>query len=177
MPKPIIVGEAPVSRDGTPFTGRSGKTLMTWAGVSNRHELAEYFDLDNFVQKSLMPAKPGQPKNFPMKVAPVLRQQFEDRHESALIRELGTDGALEYLLNQRRTVLVMSSLVWGAFDLPRPTKLFEAKPYKMRYMMIRFPHPSGLNRQLNDPDIVREAIRHLRLIGGLPLAESGQSPD
>lgn len=174
MPKPIIVGEAPVSRDGTPFTGRSGKTLQAWAGVSSRYELTQYFDLDNFVQKSLTPARPGQAKNFPMKSAPVLRQQFMDRHEIALISELGLKGAEEYLLNQRRTVLVMSSLVWRAFDLPRPTKLFEAKPFKQRYMMVRFPHPSGLNRQLNDPEIVREAIRHLRLIGGLPLAESGQ---
>lgn len=177
MPKPIIIGEAPVSRDGTPFTGRSGKTLMVWAGVSTRHELTQYFELDNFVQKSLMPAKPGQVKNFPMKSAPILRQQFQDRHELALINELGLEGAEEYLTNQRRTVLVMSSLVWRAFDLPRPTKLFDAQPFKKYYMMVRFPHPSGLNRQLNDPEIVQKASERLRLIGGLPLAERGQGAD
>lgn len=171
MPKPIILGQAPVSPDLTPFTGRSGRTLCEWAGVETREQLMEYFDLDNLLDRTMKKSKTGQAPSFPTSRAPLLRTKFIDRHRTALVEELGEDGAREYEINQRRTVLVMGSLTWKAFDLKKTVSLFGTAPYKMVFMMVRFPHPSGLNRQLNDPEILAETIRNLRLIGGLPMGD------
>ncbi len=156
--------------DGRPFTGPSGDTLVRWAGLHTRDELLEFFELDNLLSRPL-------PKNSDPKRRPSVFSQRDGRIESGnflgrqrlrALRQLGQVEYNNFIDHGHFVVVVLGTKVWRAFGLPRDTDLFGELPIHDDFCMIRFPHPSGLNLQLNDKTLVEQVRTNLRRIGQVP---------
>lgn len=173
---PVILGQAP-SRlgDGRPFTGPSGDRLLRWSGVESRDELLKYFRLDNLMSQPL-PHHPiarrpnGSLKtvNFSKRVGKVHADIFLARQYDYLINQLGVDGLDVFRqVHNRLDVVVLGRKVWESFDLRGDVPMFgRVVKVGVTYLRFhRFPHPSGLNHQMNDPEFVRETSERLRRIG------------
>ena len=61
-------------------------------------------------------------------------------------------------------VICLGSKVWRAFELPRTSDWFDERGLEDEFWMVKFPHPSGLNHELNDPMFVRSVSERLRYI-------------
>lgn len=164
---PVILGQAP-SRlgDGRPFTGPSGDRLVQWAGVESRDELLKYFRLDNLLPEPL-PHHPERRKpngnlktvNFSRRRGREQAVQFIARQNDYLIAE--NAGKVVKL-----DVVVLGKKVWESLELNMETPIFgRVVKVGLRMRFHRFPHPSGLNHQMNDPKFLGETSERLRRIG------------
>lgn len=177
---PIIVGQAP-SRlgDGRPFTGPSGDRLVKWAGVRDRDELLKYFRLDNLMSEPL-PHHPHNRKpngslktvNFSMKVGRLHAEIFVGKQRDYLYSQLGVEGAEAFAkVRNHVDVVLLGRKVWDCFDLSGDTPMFgRVVRSRSGLRFHRFPHPSGLNHQMNDWEFVRETSERLRRIGCITAA-------
>lgn len=164
---PILLGEAP-SKSGDryhmfPLSGAVAQTLCTLAGIPPQEEgsrygrwtwaLYEHFDCGNLIER--WPGAQGSGSAFPLDVA----------------RPLAIKTLEQF---QQRVVVVLGSRLAGLFSVnfyewsdhavvtrPHPGGLLRCE-----CQIIAIPHPSGLNRTLNDPsqrqragDALKEAMR------------------
>jgi hypothetical protein len=171
--KPIILGQAPgLLGDGRPFTGPSGHTLCTWAGVRTRDELMQYFDLANLINHPLpRKSRDSKQSTFRLPEGRQAARQFLFHTRRRVKTQLGQQGWGDFIDSGSITVVALGIKVWRSFGLPRSVRHFEECPLEDgEFKFVCFPHPSGLNHQLNDP-IFREQVQmNLRRIGGLPIA-------
>jgi hypothetical protein len=172
---PVILGQAP-SRlgDGRPFTGPSGDRLVQWAGVGSRDELLRYFRLDNLLPEPL-PHHPEKRKpngnlksvNFSLKTGRMHADAFLARQHDYLVNQLGVDGAEIFLqVRNHIDIVVLGRKVWDSLELHGDVPTFgRVVRARLGLRFHRFPHPSGLNHQMNDPEFLRETSQRLRRIG------------
>lgn len=170
--RPIILGQAP-SRlgDGRPFTGPSGDTICKWAGVESREKLLEYFELDNLLSKPLPVngADRRSPSAFSPTQARAQAGKFLERQRVRLRKELGQSEYNDFIDSGEIVVVALGTKVWRSFRLPRNAEVFDEQPVSAEFRIVRFPHPSGLNHQLNDSEFVANVQRRLREIGHISL--------
>lgn len=171
--KPIILGQAPSQLgDGRPFTGPSGHTLCMWAGVDTRDELLQYFDLANLMSRPL-PRRPRTQRESTFKLTEGrdAARQFLFHTRKRVKMNLGQERWNDFIdSGQRIEVVALGVKVWRSFRLPGGARHFERHQFEEDFAFIPFPHPSGLNHQLNDPLFRREVRMNLRRLGGLPIA-------
>lgn len=123
--RPLLVGEAPCRRGGEPFTGRAGTVLAELAGFPPRRE----FDCVNLLQQ--WPGQDGKGSAFPL-------------HDARVAA-----AAMLSVLPQGRVVVVAGKRVAQAFGIRKPEFL---RWYAVGGKVVGvLPHPSGINRWLNDP--------------------------
>jgi uracil-DNA glycosylase len=160
--------------DGRPFTGPSGDRLLKWAGVESRDELLRYFRLANLfptplpqLENERRPSGTLKTKNFPKRVARMHAELFASRQDDYLRNQLSPSAYTDFhTLHNRVEVIVLGRKVWDAFDLPGTVPMFgRVVRARQGLKFYRFPHPSGLNHQMNDPEFVRETSERLRRIG------------
>lgn len=167
--KPILLGQAPSRKgDGRAFTGPSGKTLTKWLGVDDRDGLSNYFDLDNLVHHPLAPNT--DPHRHNSELTPSMAregaQQFLVRTKARLLKELGQHQFNDWIDSGRPVVVVaLGTKVWRGFNFSNQLPWFhwEMVPGG-EFLVVKFPHPSGLNHELNDPEFAREVATRLRRI-------------
>lgn len=142
--RPLLVGEAPCQKGGLPFTGRAGTVLEDLAGFNPRSA----FDCVN-----LLPAWPGHAGKgsaFPMHDARVAA--------TAMLSVLPTG----------KVVIVAGKRAARAFGVKAPA--FLSWQFVDGKLLGIIPHPSGVNRWLNDP-VNREAtgafLRKARVLNPL----------
>jgi len=166
--QPILLGQAPSAQgDGRPFTGPSGKTVCKWLGVEGREQLAEYFYLENLLPHPLPRNSDERRKSSQLTPAQARlgAKNFLTRTRFRLRKDLGSEGYTKFIDQSRfLLVVVLGTKVWRGFNLPSHDEWFTERLISDEFMMVKFPHPSGLNHELNDPDFVRETARHLRSI-------------
>ncbi len=134
--RPLLVGEAPCKAGGEPFTGRSGSVLEALAGFPPRRE----FECVNLLRT--WPGHAGKGSAFPAAEARAAAQ------------------AMLSVLTRGRVVLVAGKRVAGAFGIRQPEYL---RWYHLEGLLVGvLPHPSGINRWLNDPVNREAAGRFLR---------------
>ena len=168
--------------DGRPFTGPSGDRLIRWAGVEDRDELLRYFRLANLFNTPLptykndrRPSGSLKTQGFGRKAGRVAGEAFIVLQDDYLKAQLTPQAYTDFhTLKNRIDVLVLGKKVWDALDLYGATPLFGrvikiGAPLRFH----RFPHPSGLNHQMNDPEVIREASERLRRIGCINTQASG----
>lgn len=167
--KPILLGQAPsVKGDGRAFTGPSGKTLTRWLGVDDRDELANYFYLENLVDRPLV--RNDDPRRHNSELTPHMArdgaQKFLARTNTRLLRELGQQAFNDWIDSGHPvTVVALGNKVWRGFNLPHKAPWFQWEMVEGgEFAIVKFPHPSGLNHELNDPDFAREVATRLRRI-------------
>lgn len=171
---PVILGQAP-SRlgDGRAFTGPSGDRLVQWAGVGSRDELLRYFRLDNLMSEPL-PHHPERRKpngnlktvNFSLRTGKIQAEAFLARQMDYLINQLGVEGSNTFFkVHNHIDVVVLGKKVWDSFELRGDMPMFGRSIRRPGLKFHRFPHPSGLNHQMNDADFLRETSERLRRIG------------
>lgn len=144
MGRPVLVGEAPAGSGHEPqpaLEGRAGRTLARLIGVSYE----EY--LDGFERRNVFET-PVEGRRWSRPSARLRGMQMASmfRHGDRVI-----------LLGRR------VADAFGAGELP----LYEMLSYQRvmtgeTFWVGRVPHPSGLNRQLNDPRERDRAGRFLR---------------
>lgn len=171
---PVIVGQAP-SRlgDGRPFTGPSGDRLVQWAGVDTREELLRYFRLDNLMAQPL-PNNPHERKpngslktiNFSRHMGRVYADLFVARQRDYMSAHSG------HMVIELMDIVVLGKRVWESLDLRGDMPMFGFSLSHM-FKFHRFPHPSGLNHQMNDPEFVRETSHRLRQVGRIITTDEG----
>ena len=172
---PVILGQAPSRQgDGRPFTGPSGDRLLKWAGVETRDELLRYFRLDNLFPYPLpqheserRPSGSLKTIGFSKRLGRDFAQQFIAREDDYLKNQLGPEGYTTFhTVRNHIDVIVLGKKVWDALDLWGSTPMFNRVVRARTGLRFhRFPHPSGLNHQMNDPEFVRETSERLRRIG------------
>lgn len=167
LAKPIILGQAPSAKgDGRPFTGPSGKTLCRWLGVGDREELERYFVLENLIAHPL--DKNHDPKRRNSELTPAEARlgamNFLTRTRTRLMKEMGSEGWGQFSLSGVIQVVVLGNKVWKGFGLPRASGWFDEQFVGDEFLMVKFPHPSGLNHELNDPEFVCQVSTRLRYI-------------
>ncbi len=166
--KPIILGQAPSAKgDGRHFTGPSGATLCRWAGVETRDELLGYFELDNILPQPLVlnPDENRRRSGLSNREAKLGAMNFLGRTRLAARRSLGAERYSDFIDTGHFVTVVLGAKVWRAFGLAETTEMFGSQFLADDFLMIRFPHPSGLNRELNDPKLFAAVCRNLRSIG------------
>jgi hypothetical protein len=166
--QPILLGQAPSAQgDGRPFTGPSGKTVCKWLGVEGREQLAGYFYLENLLPHPL--PRNADERRRSSQLTPAQARlganNFLTRTRFRMRKELGAQGYSD-LIDQHKvfTVVVLGTKVWKGFKLPSYDAWFTERMIGDDFMLIKFPHPSGLNHELNDPDFARETASRLRAI-------------
>lgn len=148
--KTILLGEAPPKSrprdtpESRPFSGASGRRFSEMIG----EDVVKAFDTRN-----LLPEWPGaasKGSKFPMMAAQIGAHR--------LLRTLPRDGTRIILCGSRvaraMSLQWMVSLRWYRVSWQSP-----------RYIQARaifIPHPSGVNRQWNDPEVV-EAVKQVLL--------------
>lgn len=139
------MGEAPCRKGGEPFTGRAGKVLEELAGFPPRRE----FDCVNLLQS--WPGAAGKGSAFPA-------------HDARVAA-----AAMLAVIPQGRVVVLAGKRVAAAFGIRNPEFL---RWYAVGGCVLGvLPHPSGINRWLNDPMNRRAAGHFLRTARTLnPLA-------
>ena len=163
--KPILLGQAPSAKgDGRPFTGPSGSTVMRWLEVDDRDQLEHFFYLENLLPYPLSPN--ADPKKRDSSLTPgearVGCNNFLARTRHRLMQEVGADV---YHSNRPPTVVVcLGNKVWRGFRLDSKAPWFHWEPVSDDFLMVKFPHPSGLNHSLSDSEFVRETATRLRRI-------------
>lgn len=134
--RPLLVGEAPCRKGGEPFTGRAGKVLESLAGFPPRRE----FDCVNLLRT--WPGQAGKGSAFP-------------EHDARVAA-----SAMLAVLPYGAVVVVAGKRAAGAFGIRRPEFLAW---YSVEGKVVGvLPHPSGINRWLNDPVNRGAAGRFLR---------------
>jgi uracil-DNA glycosylase len=172
---PILLGQAPSAKgDGRAFTGPSGKTICRWLGVEDRDDLQKYFYLENLLQAPL-PHNPDvkrKSSSFTPAEARFGCQNFLTRTRFRLRKSMGRDGYTDWIDSGGTVeVVVLGTKVWKGFGLPSHANWFEEQPVADDFRMVKFPHPSGLNLELNDVQFARETAARLRAIAmGVPYA-------
>jgi hypothetical protein len=145
--KPLLLGEAPGPRGGTcdPLGKRTAKRLCDFADFMPemdgedpwRAALAKRFELRNILAYS--PPKVGKGMLFPL-----------DKARAAVL-ELPLGG---------RIVVCLGKRVAEAVEIPRDYFRWTLKGTSV---MIAVPHPSGINRVLNDPKMRARTGQVLRV--------------
>lgn len=134
--RPLLVGEAPNRMGGEPFTGRAGRVLEALAGFPPRRE----FDCVNLLQS--WPGQAGKGSAFPL-------------HDARVAA-----AAMLAVLPQGRVVVIAGKRAAAAFGIRRPEFL---RWYAVGGKVLGvLPHPSGINRWLNDPTNRAAAGQFLR---------------
>ena len=166
--QPSLRGQAPSAKgDGRPFTGPSGKTVMNWLGVDSREELEKYFWLENLFDQPLEPNSDWRRKSSQLTpaAARVACEAFLQRTRGRLRRSMGRHEFTEFIDNGPPiTVVCLGTKVWKGFNLHSHANWFHPEPVGPDFAMVKFPHPSGLNLELNDPVFARETATRLRRI-------------
>jgi uracil-DNA glycosylase len=153
----ILVGEAPPQsrpRDtptSLPFSGASGKRFSDMLGV----DVTEVFETRNLI--SIWPGKSSKGSLFPLALA---RAGMRD-----LMRELETRQLSHPQLAPSRLILAGTRVatVFHANNLPRLEwhTVWFAASMVLPYEISIIPHPSGVSRAWNDPDMVERVQRFL----------------
>ncbi len=140
--KPLLIGEACNLPCGTAFSGRSGLTLATLAGLT-LDEFLDAFDRVNLLKR--WPGRSGGAKGhlFPMKAA------------TAAARRLDVEG---------RHVVLAGRRVASAFGLRRFDFLESVALDKGEASCVVVPHPSGIVRLYNEPAFRLRVGRLLRKV-------------
>lgn len=177
--KPIILGQAPSRMgDGRAFTGPSGNTILKWCGLNHRTQLLHYFELDNLLHTPMPRVEPGhrnvkRTNSFHKAERVQAAKAFLDRWRAVAYRQMGGWQGVEAFQREggRIVVVALGRQVWDTFGhdsistLPRHPEMFAEGEVEELFTLVRFPHPSGLNHQLNDYEFVAEVARRLRAIG------------
>lgn len=177
--KPIILGQAP-SRlgDGRAFTGPSGNTLVQWCGLNHRTQLEKYFELDNLLHTPMPRIEPShrnikRTNSFHRAQRVQAAKDFLNRWRAVAYQQMGGWQGVEAFQSDggRIKVVALGRQVWDTFGhesistLPRHPDMFAEGDVEELFTLVRFPHPSGLNHQLNDHEFVAEVARRLKAIG------------
>lgn len=165
---PILIGEAP-SKSGdryhmVPLSGRVAETLCKLAGIpplagESRYgqwtwALYDHFDCENLIER--YPGAQGKGASFPIEVARPLAVEMIPDLKDRVVVVLGS--RLKSLFT-----LANDFYVWheNVVTFDRHGKVASA-----RCQAVGIPHPSGLNRMLNDEaerdrcgEVLREAMR------------------
>lgn len=146
----ILLGEAPPKSrmrdtpESRPFSGNSGRRFSEMIG----EDIVKAFDTRNLMSEWPGPASKGS--KFPMLAAQV--------GAARLLRTLPSEGGRIILCGQR--VARAMSLRWMV-----PLRWYSVSWQSPRYIQARailIPHPSGVNRQWNDPELT-EIVKQILL--------------
>lgn len=146
----MILGQAPSRTSRVPLEGRVGQRLCAWAGLRDHDELNYVFALGNLLPE--WPGKAGKGDAFPMEVA--------RRHAAGLLEEV-------LIPEEWDLVLMLGWNVARAFGVaPRVGYLRQFMLTEGTYPVegVVLPHPSGVNRWLNDEANVAELRRYMRVL-------------
>jgi len=144
-------------------------------GVATRDDLLTLFRLENLFNTPLPPHPPRKPNGHTVKNTfnkargREAALDFVQRQNDYLINQLGPKGAEDFhKVHNYIEVIVLGKKVWESFGLRGDASLFSSVRSRRWYIQFyRFPHPSGLNHQLNDPEILQAASQHLKRIAGI----------
>jgi uracil-DNA glycosylase len=171
MSKPVLLGEAP-SKSGDryhmfPLSGAVAQALCKMADIKplageSRYgqwtwALYEHFECENLIER--WPGAQGRGSAFPLAVARPLAVDFVKEHDGRVVVLLGS--RLKSLFT-----VVVENYVWHeklvAYD-------GHGGVHQAGCQVVAIPHPSGLNRVLNDQAerdrsgaVLREAIDRAR---------------
>lgn len=153
--KPYLVGQAPArSGDGRPFTGTSGRRLMSLLDVPDYSGLLEYFELHNLIPV-MQPKRGLKGDEFNLPQAKEAARRFRLK------------------VPPHSTIIACGSAVFRAFTTlalsetcPNFCGVELIGPYRHRVEVYHFPHPSGVNRFWNDLNNVIEARVWLQAASG-----------
>jgi len=167
--KPVLLGQAPsLKGDGRAFSGPSGNTVMRWLGVNTRDELERLFYLENLLLKPL-PLNPDPKCRSSQLTRPLAREgvaNLKGRMRVRLRLKLTPQGYNDWIDSGNPVVVVaLGTKVWRGFDLPHKSPWFDLQLVDGgEFAVVKFPHPSGLNHELNDQRFAREVATRLRRI-------------
>lgn len=162
--KPLILGEAPGrGKDWVggmfPLSGAVGRTLCRFADLEDEAlrdqlgtstyghyywKLREYFDCDNLLHH--WPGACGKGSAFPLDLAYDYAWRRLDEWKGRVIVLLGKRVAQAFFHDHVKNVPYFQWFEWE----------------EERTFLCVIPHPSGINRQYNDPKNVRLAGQALR---------------
>jgi uracil-DNA glycosylase len=146
--RPLVIGQAP-SRGRSnrePLSGASGQRLARLCGLS-LPDFLKTFDRDNVLRR--YPGKAGKGDRFPAGTA---------RRRAAKLAQTFERGQLVILLGGN----VADAFEMGFLRSGTPCRWHVDPINCIFYALV--PHPSGVNRQWNNPDRVATAERFFKLL-------------
>lgn len=155
----MIIGQAPSRTSEVPLEGLVGRRVCEWTGLSTWEELNARFALANLLPK--WPGKDGKGDAFPLAEA--------RRHAEGLFREV-------LMPEEWDLILLLGWNVAGAFGVPAAVgylnefaaagiarlQEWDALPGVRAPRFVVLPHPSGVNRWLNDAASVDRLRGYMR---------------
>lgn len=170
---PILLGEAP-SKSGdryhmVPLSGAVAETLCKLAGIPPQAEgtrygqwtwaLYEHFECHNLIKR--YPGPLGRGAALPLYTARPLAVTFAEKNEGRVIVVLG--ARLKSLFT-----IVLDNYIWHDAMVTIGT---HGEVHKTPCQIVAIPHPSGLNRMMNDQghrdrsgQVLREAMTRVATI-------------
>jgi uracil-DNA glycosylase len=170
---PIILGEAP-SKSGDryhafPCSGAVAESLCKMAGIAplageSRYgqwtwALYDHFECENLIER--WPGPQGRGSAFPLDVARPLAVEILPRLEGRVVVLLGSRLKSLFTIVTENYVWHERAVVYDGHGVVRQASC----------MVVAIPHPSGLNRALNDPaerersgEVLREAMARARML-------------
>ncbi len=118
-----------------------------------------------------------KPMNYSMKIGRLHAEIFVGKQRDYLITQLGVEGAENFLRARNHIdVVLLGKKVWESFNLRGDTPMFgRVVRSRSGLRFHRFPHPSGLNHQMNDWQFVRDTSERLRRIGCIITSDDSAS--